>query len=264
MNYATHREQKVHLHKKRMKRFYSRRHAAQPKVFKRKSRRSRLGSGTAKNTVGSHYNVLSGSLRPFVDRNPFPPGQRITTSYAEPFVMTTGVAAFGTNQVMRLNSIYDPNYTGGGHLAYAHANLAALYGKYRVDSVYWRITLTTPGATNDQYIAANIAPNTSGAITGAPLYNPIEDPACTVGIMSGNGERRAVISGLVELWKLMGVSKQKYMSDDTYQSSISSNPAQLALLSFATCCADGTSGVTSQALVELRFNVWVFDRITVN
>lgn len=263
MKHAIHKDKKSTLHSKRMKNYFKRQNAYKPKIYKRKQRRSGLGSAT-KSTVGSRYNVMHGTLRPFVARNPFPPGQRIYTSYAEPFVMTTATASFGTCQVMRLNSIYDPNYTGGGHLAYDHAILAGIYGKYRVDRVYWRITLTTPGATNDQYIAATIAPNTSGNITSAPLYNPIEDPSCTVGLMAGNGERRAVIDGYVNLWELCGVPKAKYMADDTYQSSFSSNPAQLALLSFATCCADGTTGVSSQALVELRFDVWVFDRLTGN
>lgn len=259
-----HTDKKLTFTPRIMKRFYSRRHAAKPKVFKRKARRGRLGSGIAASTVGGVYNSLSSSLRPFVDRNPYPPGQLITMSYAEPFQMTTSTAAFGTCQVMRLNSIYDPNYTGGGHVAYGHSTFAIMYGKYRVNRCHWRITLTTPGGANDQYIAATIAPNTTGNITGAVLYNPIEDPSATVGLMSSDGDRRAVIQGQVDLWKLCGVSKVKYMSDDTYQSGMSSNPAQLALLSFATCCADGTNGITSQALVELRYEVWVFDRNTTN
>lgn len=246
-----------------MPRFASRHNAPKKRVFKRKRYGQRRQVASA-NKVGGMYNSFASTLRPLVARNPFPLGQRVTVSYAEPFTMTTGVSAFGTQQTMRLNSIYDPNQSGVGHLCYGHPNLAALYGKYRVDRVSWKITLTTPGAANDQYIAATMAPNTSGNLTGATLFNPIEDPSSTVGLMSGNGDRRAVIYQTVDLHKLIGVSRAKYEADDTFSSGMSSNPAQIAYLNFATCCADGSSGVTAQALIEMHFDVWVYDRITVN
>jgi len=210
------------------------------------------------------YNSLAGMLEPFVARNPFLPGERFQMKYAEPFTMTTGNNAYGSNQVLRLNSIYDPNFTGGGHSAYAYAEISARYAKYRVDSVVWRITLTTPGSTHDQYIAATIAPNTSGAISGATLYNPIEDPSSTYGLMSSQGDRRAVIGGMRQLHQVCGGSKAKYEADDTYASLMGSNPSQVLNLAFATCAADGTDNLGSSALVEIIYNVWCFDRITTN
>lgn len=235
-----------------------------PKPQKQRVTRRRRTSGVPAAKHGAMFNPHAGVLQPFVARNPFLPGERFQIKYAEPFSMSTGSNVFGSQQVMRLNSIYDPNSTGGGHVPYAYAELAARYKKYRVDSVVWRITLTTPGGGNDQYIAATVAPNTSGAIGGATLYNPLEDPSCTYGLMSSTGDRRAVIAGMIQLHKVMGVSRVKYESDDTYSALITGNPAQDCLLSFATCASDGTGSLSSQALVEIIYNVWLYDRITTN
>lgn len=238
-----------------------------PKPTKqRATRRRRTGfsGGFPANKHGAMYNPNLGLLQPFVAFNPFKPGERHTIKYAEPFSMSTGSNVFGSQQVMRLNSIYDPNSTGGGHVPYAYAEFAARYKKYRVDSVIWRITLTTPGGANDQYIAATVAPNTSGAIGGATLYNPLEDPSCVYGLMSSEGDRRAVIGMMMQLHKVCGVDRTKYQSDDTYSANITANPAQDCILSFATCASDGTGSLSSQALVEIWYNVWFYDRITTN
>lgn len=212
------------------------------------------------------FSPYAGVLERFVARNPFPPGEYVTMKYAEPFTMSTGNNAFGSNQVLRLNSIYDPNFTGGGHSAYAYAEMSARYGKYRVDAVTWRITLTTPGSTHDQFIAATVAPNTSGAISGSVLYNPIEDPSSTWGRMSSSGERCAVIQskGIISLNTICGVSRNKYEADDTYSSLMGSSPSQAILLSFATCSADGSDNLGSSALVEIVYHVLCYDRITTN
>jgi len=227
-------------------------------------RRRRFMGGTKTSGVGAMYNSLAGMLEPFVARNPFLPGERFQVKYAEPFTMTTGNNAFGSQQALRLNSIYDPNFTGGGHSAYAYAELSARYGKYRVDSITWRITLTTPGSTHDQFIAATIAPNTSGGISGAAIYNPLEDPSCTWGLMSSQGDRRAVIGGMRQLNKICGVTREKYEADDTYSSNMGTNPAQAIYLAFATASADGTDNLGSSAMVEIIYNVWCYDRITTN
>ena len=247
-----------------MPRFQSRRYAPRKQL---KMRKRRLGAARrlgATSPVGAKYNTQVRTLQPYVARNPFPPGQHLRGNYCEAFTLSTGLAVYGSAYNIRLNSIYDPNQTGAGHTVYGYSNIAALYNKYRVDMVEWEIVLTTPGGTNDQYITATVAPNTSGSIGGATIYNPMEDPSSVTGLMSSSGDRRAIISGVVDCATACGVSKAKYRADDTFSSGIASNPAQILYLNFATCAADGTNGLSSQALLRMTFHYYVYDRTTVN
>jgi len=127
-------------------------------------------------------------------------------------------------------------------------------------------TLTTPGSTHDQFIAATVSPNTSGSISGSVLYNPIEYPSATWGRMSSSGERCAVIQskGIINLNTICGVSRGKYEADDTYSSLMGSSPSQAILISFATCAADGSDNLSAVALVEIVYHVLCYDRITTN
>lgn len=176
--------------------------------------------------------------------------------------MSTGTALLGTQQAYRLNSVYDPDYTGAGHQPYGFDQLSGLYNKYRVDRVKFEIIYTTPGGTHDMLCVATVSPGTTSSLTGATLYAGQERPGGIWGLLSPNGERRCVLKGAYDLNVVCGVPKQKYVSDDEYSSSISSNPTQLALLTHAVGCADGTAAISAVAVVVITYDVVFFDRIT--
>ena len=54
------------------------------------------------------------------NRHPLVPlSRRGVLKYSETFTLTTGAGGtFGVDQVMKLNSLYDPDFTGGGHQPY--------------------------------------------------------------------------------------------------------------------------------------------------
>lgn len=230
------------------------------KIVRRKNRRS-LKQGR-KNTSGSNLGFTYGLLRNLIGDNPFPTHMRRTHTYNELFTLTTGSGVTGTQQAMRLNSVYDPNYTGAGHQAYGFDQMAALYEKYRVDNVKFQLLFTTPGATNDIFCAAAVAPNFSSGMTGAAIYWCTEQPNSFYGQLSSSGQRRCVLQGNINLAQLCGVPKVKYISDPDYSSAVTTNPAEDIALTFAIACYDGTNAVACQVHCVMSFDVYWFDRTT--
>lgn len=210
---------------------------------------------------GSFNNPTAGYSRLLTARLPFPSSMRCITTYSEPGTLTTGSAVFGSEARYRLNCVYDPFYGTGGHSVKNYTTLSSIYQQFRVDKCHFSIIFTTPGSSNDIQCAATVAPNASGSLAGAPSYFPAEFAGGMRGVLSPAGERRAVVQGTIDVAKLCGVSHTRYKSDDTYSAYIGSSPVQLALLSIATCCMDGTNGVTCAYQVTLQYETVWFDRI---
>lgn len=183
-------------------------------------------------------------------------------TYSQTFSLTSGNGLLGTQQAFRMNSPYDPDYTGVGHQSYGYDQMSPLYNKYRVDKCKFEIIFTTPGAANDMLCVATVSPGTSSGLTGGALWVAQERPEGLWGICSSSGERRCTLRGDFDLHTVVGVPKSKYVGDDIYSSANNTNPSQLVLLSVNAGCVDGSNGVTCAVLIVMSLDVVFFDRTT--
>lgn len=207
------------------------------------------------------------SVMAFRSLDPFPPMVKRIFKYSDLHSLATAASPsagyYGSEQRYNLNSLYDPNYTGSGHQPYGFDQIMATYNKYRVNRVSYKITFTTPGADNDVLCTASIAPGTSGSVAGTAPSTPLEWPNATHGHLSSSGTRLCVLTGSIDLHTLIGVSKQRYDADDTFVGTVSSNPSQLALLSYAVASYSGAGSQSVASLIELEYECIVFDRVVV-
>lgn len=210
--------------------------------------------------TGKPYQGLSRSL---VARSPWAPQLRgVTMAYADYHTLTTGTALYGSHIQYRMNSVFDPYYTGAGHSVHEYSRLAAIYNRYRVDKCHWSFTFTTPGDTRDIVCTVSVSPNSSAPLTGETNYVPLEWANAKHGLLSPSGARQCVVSGSTDLATLNGVPKFKFISDDLYMATVGTSPAALNLLSAAIICADGTGSIAVQCVVNIVYEVTWFDRIT--
>lgn len=214
------------------------------------------------NAVGKIYKTQQVIPRQLWRMDPFPPNYHCTLRYSDAKTLSTGSAVFGTEFQYRLNSLYDPDYTSAGHQPYGYDQMAALYNKYRVKAVRYTLTFTTPGAANDIKCGVVFRPNTTAGISSGNVWIVDEDPAGITADLSSSGDRRAVITGRIEMSKIFGISKTKLMAEDNYSAAVTSNPTNVVYMTFATICYDGTNAVSSSCNVALDFECTFYDRIT--
>ena len=223
--------------------------------------RARKSAGKSMDQRGSLNNPTVGYSTPLTARLPFPSHMRVVSIYSQPGTLTTGNSVFGSEQRFRLNSVYDPDYTGAGHTVRGYNILSGIYQQYRVTKCHYQVIFTTPGSANDIQCAITVAPNTGGSLGSANSYFPAEYAGGSFGVLSSAGERRCILQGTIDLAKLCGVTHTKYNADDVFSAYIGASPVQLALLSVATCCMDGTNGVTCAVQYTLSYETEWFDRL---
>lgn len=225
-------------------------------MTRRAGKRTRNNKNNAgyKVTPMSRYTIRSAPRFTGLD-----PHMYVTLKYADTysFVNTTGVAS---QQIMNLNSLFDPDRTGTGHQPYSYDQLAGtLYSRYRVLKTRWKVTFGSANATvYSVVIPSNNLLNT--AITGQASYAAAcENPRARSSMVPATG-RNVTVTGSLSLNVLNGVTPQEYLADDRFQAVYNASPAEVMVL-YAACYNENASTVTTNILIELEYMVDFHDPI---
>lgn len=155
--------------------------------------------------------------------SPIPSRYITKLKYAEAVTQT----GFGMQKYFwNLNSLFDPNQTGGGHQPYGFDQLcgpagSALYNRYRVFRVDYVLTVA-----NDNYnIHYGVLPTNEGASLISNVSEMRENPRAQYAVQNPGGTLKK-ISGSISLPALVGRTKAQYMADDRYQAVYNASPAE--------------------------------------
>lgn len=184
--------------------------------------------------------------------------QRFITKhkYAEVISSALGGGTYGTCR-LNLNSIYDPNQSGGGHQVMMFDQLSALYNRYRVIGCSYRISCAVSDNTVPLQVA--LVPSNETIPSPSNIAQIRESPRAKY-VLQGAGANIRTISGYVSLPSLFGRTKAQYMADDRYQSTVTTSPSELAVLNcFAGLLSEGSSTATVYFNIELNYHVEWFD-----
>lgn len=160
-----------------------------------------------------------------------------------------------------LNSLYDPDRTGGGHQPRYYDQWMTLYNYYRV----YACKYTIRGATN---VANVLTACTIATPYAPPTYSFSEDvselPFTTTRVLqfqTTNYNHSAKIS----LPKLLGETRTQFMGDDANTGSISTSPAQVACITLAIFPTDpaNVSNQDLQYTIDLVYYAELFNIINV-
>lgn len=234
----------------------------QPSAQKSKAKQQRARDGVRVATAATPSGATF--FRTLVSADPYPPSLHRKFQYAETFTFTTGTAGvLGTEQVMRLNSLFDPNLTGTGHQPYGYDQLlGVIYGYYRVVHADVEILFTTPGSTADIYCAALVSGKSNTlSLTGMTLDRATEIPRVASAHLSTSGSRSAVIRFSVPIHTLFGVARSVVNNDDGYAAFNTTNPSNVATVSFSTGSYSGAAGETCTAQIKIMYSAIIYDRI---
>lgn len=155
--------------------------------------------------------------------------------------------------VFNLNSIFDPDRTGGGHQPYGHDTLETMYNRYRVISCSYRVIAPKSDATIQ--LAVQPANEVLTPTTAAEMK---ENPRSRYVTQSPGGQV-IPISGKVYIPSLTGRTKAQYMADDRYQATFGSNPVEIAVLNFIATGGSDLPLPSNPIHVVLEYLVECFD-----
>lgn len=186
------------------------------------------------------------SLYPVAQRS------RCRLKYAESIVLATS-AIFTGDYTWMINSLFDPNFTGGGHQPRGFDQLSAFYNRYRVYGVHYKVTCLVAA---DQIILTVYPSNQT---TAPSTFQDAAEQAMSKWTVLQNAAP-GVITGYVDLCVLNGKTRVAYEADDTTQALTSASPSeQLCLHTVVT--SQSSSNVNTYVAVELEFDCEFSDPI---
>lgn len=168
-----------------------------------------------------------------------------TLHYYSIVTLNPGIAGASAEHLFRLGSIFDPDFTGGGHQPTGHDELSNIFERYQVYKIDWKAEFVNTDGTNPCMVGYRL--NDQSTTTVQPI-ELIENGNAEFSVLTGagNDSSKSVFQGTVYNCKVHGVSYKQYMSNDDYGANFGSNPVEDAYISFF---ADGLG--TDTATVRL-------------
>lgn len=158
----------------------------------------------------------------------------------------------------RLNSIYDPDYTGTGHQPMWYDQFSALYRKYRVYAVAYEFKVATQYGNAPAEFVLMATP----ALTSSPssIVAMREQNRTLDRMLPATPDKVAVMRGKVSLPNLMGETGVVYRGNDKNAANFGANPLNDPGLRLV---ADTYNGSEAQWVVDAKLTYFVelFDRI---
>lgn len=170
------------------------------------------------------------------------------------FISRTLSLGVGSDNLYRLNSIFDPDLTGTGTQPYGRDTYAAIYNRYRVFAVAYKATFSHTGTAAANF---SVLPTNSNSIIIDPELAR-EMPRSRNGIGGALGAAPVVLRGRVSLPALNGCTRQQYMADDRFQALQTDNPLEDLVLHIICQSPDN---ITVRVAIEMVYYVEFFDPV---
>jgi len=193
------------------------------------------------------------SYTSFQQQPPVSQRMRTTLKYSETY-QRSGLSTY--DYQFRLNGLFDPNYTGGGHQPKGFDQLAAFYQRYRVYNVRWLVEQWHSNSAVGSHLV--VVPTNSNT-SYSDASDAIEAPFSKHGISHLYEMRR--LNGVVDLAVLNGKTHTAYAADDTTQALVSTNPTEVLNLHVFAEALDGSTAIIVYQKVTLLYDVEFSDPV---
>jgi hypothetical protein len=167
---------------------------------------------------------------------------------------------FGTEAIFRLNSIYDPLYTGAGDYPNGYTAWSGFYADYRVHRVKIDLTFTDPSADGMVVGALLQYSNATASLGSNSIQTADAMQKADVRPLNNTGSQTVRITRMMNLWDLDGNTRLQWLANPGYQAVFGQNPTLTPYVRIA-CAAFASGAPTVVCLVRLTFYTELFDRI---
>lgn len=209
-------------------------------------------SKPAKRLKNEHkQNSNSNSYTSFGTQSPLSARLRTTLTYAS---KQTNITLSSIDYQFRLNSLFDPDFTGGGHQPKGFDQLAALYQRYRVYRARWEVSWSIVSSGFYPTFVGAVATNEN---TGFTDITDFAETAHSQWMLVGNSYplKTGKFRGVVDLAKLNGKTHAAYAADDTTQALITANPTEILNLHVMQQTLDNSTALAGYSVVQIWYDV---------
>lgn len=226
------------------------------------ARNSRGGDLTVVAEGSGPYRTSGGlGFSKFFATGPVPPRMMVALPYSLEAVLTAGGSSvFGTEEIFRLNSIYDPLYSGTGIYPNGYTAWSGFYADYRVHAVEIDILFHDPSAAGVIAGALIEYSNDSFGLGGNSIQTADSIQRADVRPVPVTGEQQVRIQRRFNIWDADGNTRLQWLANPGYQAVFGQNPTLCPLMRVAVACASSATP-TCAVLTRLVFHVELFDRI---
>ena len=150
----------------------------------------------------------------------------------------------------RWNSIFDPDYSGGGHQPLYRDTYAAIYNQYAVVSARAKITFLSSTQNANSFVSAVTDDDSSPSNNGDTLAEQSHGFHTIIG--SSNGGRASQVYNLT--WDCKKVLRIDPYTSQTYKTAVGSNPSEASYL-WLSAFGLATASTDVTVDVEMEFDV---------
>jgi len=177
----------------------------------------------------------------------YPLQQRVSLNYSELLVLQSSNLV-PESRLFRLNSLYDPNFSGVGHQPLAFDQWAAFYEYYTVINASWEIECQLTDLTAVMAASVYISPTTSGSILPTSI-STVQELGADV-VIGNVYSSPHTFKGSLDMGKWFGLTHQELVTDDLKRTSVTLNPADPVYLQLLL---NGTSVSSANTIASMRF-----------
>lgn len=236
-----------------------------PRYAKSKSRANKKRYYKKPYRSSSSYSVAKKptfrAVRPYgVKPDPFPTRLHTRCKYIFSGILYSDNLAprhAGTEQVFRLNSIYDPNLTGGGTTVVGYTTFASIYSSYIVKGAKVEVNFSNPELDG---MVAFCSLNQTSALTANSDKANLCNSLVYSSDVNNTGSQVRRFNFYVKPWSLLGLSKLEWKANKSdHSASITTNPAKDILFRVATS-SPTTPGKAIHVTLRIIYYVEFFNR----
>ncbi len=160
-------------------------------------------------------------------------------------------------KIYRLNSVFDPDYSGAGAQPLGFDQWAAFYTRYRVLAAHYKCEFAAP--TSLAECSVGLIPNLVNTIDNVDSYVYAE-PYAQSTIFSTNGGWKPTLDGEITMEKMFGLTRSE-MSEENYTALTSANPVNMAYLHVRAATLSGGLSGTCYFKLEIIYDVEFYGRV---
>jgi hypothetical protein len=187
--------------------------------------------------------------------------------YDQNYTLTVGsTSTFGTGQVFRLNSCYDPDETGTGHQPYGWDQITPFYGTYKVTKCDVDLQFSFPSAAGVVCGVNVVIAGDTYDISGKSISAISEQPMSSVSRVPTTGNQTFRFRRSFPMGSVYGITEAQFRNSLlSFASLTTTNPTVIPRIQTAIASlnsSDSTATVYVQA--RLVYHVEMYQRVVLS